>query len=438
MKPHSLQIEYVAPDALRPNASNPRLHTRKQRRQIACSIKRFGFTNPILVGDDNAVIAGHGRLEAAQETGLEVVPVIRLSGLSPVEQRALMIADNRIAENSVWDPERLQKLLQDLVDTDFEVEDLGFDIGEIDHYLGNDADLSVVDEADVVTEPLRNKPPVSRPGDIFTCGNHRVICGDARDPSVYNRLLGINRAGMIFTDPPYNVSIGDVVGLGAAQHQEFQMASGEMSEAEFTEFLQGVMASLTRYSEDGSIHFICMDWRHIHELLTAARPAYTLKNLCVWEKDNGGMGSLYRSQHELIAVFKNGTAPHINNVELGRKGRYRTNIWRYAGANTFRKGRLADLKAHPTVKPVALVADAILDCSNVGQLVLDPFMGSGTVLLACHRTQRRAAAIEIDPYYVDTALIRFQKRTGIVPLHEASGLTFEELSITRTQPGSER
>ena len=237
---------------------------------------------------------------------------------------------------------------------------------------------------------------------------------------------------MVFTDPPYNLRIRDVVGLGARQHREFAMASGELSEAEFTAFLRSVMTLLASHGENGSIHFICMDWRHLYELLAASKSVYTLKNLCVRAKDNGGMGSLYRSQHELIAVFKNGDGPHINNVELGRKGRYRTSVWRYAGANTFRKGRLADLEAHPTIKPVAMVADAILDCSKVGHLILDPFMGSGTVLLACHRTQRRAAAIEIDPHYVDTALRRFQQRTGIAPIHEDSGLRFDDLSTARS------
>jgi DNA modification methylase len=436
MTEHQLRVEYVAAILLKPNADNPRLHSRKQRRQIATSIKRFGFTNPILVGDSNAVIAGHGRLEAAIDAGLEVVPVIRLGGLSADEQRALMIADNRIAENSTWDPDRIQKVLQDLVNIQFEVEDLGFDIGEIDRYLGNDADVAAVDDADVVIEPARDKPATTGSGDLFVCGDSRVICGDARDPNIYERLLGSARAGMAFTDPPYNVRIGDVVGRGTTAHREFEMASGELSEAQFTVFLHAVMTLMARHAENGSIHFMCMDWRHLYELLAASKDVYTLKNLCVWTKDNGGMGSLYRSQHELIAVFKSGDGRHINNVELGRKGRYRTNVWRYPGVNTFRRGRIADLQAHPTVKPVAMVADAILDCSRVGDLILDPFLGSGTTLLACQRTQRRAAAIEIDPHYVDTALMRFQQRTGIAPIHEGSGLTFEALMAARLSQGA--
>lgn len=432
MKSHHLHIEYVAPGSLRPNPDNPRRHTHKQRRQIVNSIRRFGFANPILVGDDNMVIAGHGRLEAAGEAGLASVPIIRLEGLSAAEQRALMIADNRIAENSEWSPDRLQKVLQGLVDISFDIEDLGFDAGDIDRWLGNDANVSEFDEADVVQEPERSKPAATRLGDVFVCAGSRVACGDARDPTVYHRLLRSERAGLIFTDPPYNLRIGDVVGLGETQHREFEMASGELSEGEFTEFLRAVMILMARHSDNGAIHFVCMDWRHLYELLTASRGIYGLKNLCVWVKDNGGMGSLYRSQHELIAVFKSGDGPHVNNIELGRKGRYRTNVWRYAGANTFRKGRVEDLTAHPTVKPIALVTDAILDCSKVGHLVLDPFMGSGTTLLACHRTQRRAAAIEIDPYYVDTALLRFQQRTGIAPVHEATGLVLDEFIAARS------
>jgi DNA modification methylase len=239
---------------------------------------------------------------------------------------------------------------------------------------------------------------------------------------------------MVFTDPPYNVPIdGHVCGSGKIRHREFAMASGEMSEEAFTAFLKTVAENLMKYSADGSMHFLCMDWRHLHELMTACRGSYTeFKNLCVWVKDNGGMGSLYRSQHELVAVFKSGTAPHVNNVELGRHGRYRTNVWSYPGVNSFGKGRMSDLEAHPTVKPVAMVADAMMDCSRTGDVVLDPFAGSGTIFLAAERAGRRGTGIEIDPHYVDVAIRRFEQETGEAATLAASGEPFDVVKRDRS------
>jgi DNA modification methylase len=253
-----------------------------------------------------------------------------------------------------------------------------------------------------------------------------VLCGDATRAEAFAALLGEERAQMVFTDPPYNVPIdGHVCGLGRVKHREFAMAVGEMSPAEFIAFLETVLDNLVAHSGDGAIHFICMDWRHIGELLAAADLSYReLKNVCVWNKTNGGMGSLYRSKHELIFVFKSGGAPHINNVALGKHGRYRTNVWDYAGVNSLKAGRLDELALHPTVKPVALVADAILDCSNRGGLVLDCFLGSGTTLIAAEKTGRRAAGMELDPTYVDTALRRWEAFTGGKAIHAESGRSF--------------
>ena len=304
---------------------------------------------------------------------------------------------------------------------------------EIDILLGHDADgLSEADDADEVLEPDRGAAPVSQVGDLWRLGDHWLYCGDAPDASSYSALLGDEKAEMIFTDPPYNVSIDlHARGLGRLRHREFAMASGEMSEPEYIQFLKSAAGLLARFSQDGSIHFVCMDWRHLFALLSAVGGILELKNLCVWCKSNGGMGSLYRSQHELVAVFKNGRAPHINNIELGKRGRYRTNVWHYAGVNSFRAGRARDLEAHPTVKPIKLVADAILDCSKVNGIVLDPFAGSGTTILACERSQRRAAAIEIDPHYVDTAIRRFEKMTGTSAVRAETGMSFEELRALR-------
>jgi DNA modification methylase len=240
-------------------------------------------------------------------------------------------------------------------------------------------------------------------------------------------------AQMVFSDPPYNVPVdGHVCGLGRIKHREFAMAAGEMSELEFITFLQTVLGHLAAHSANGSIHFICIDWRHLHELLTAARAVYAaFKNLCIWNKTNGGMGSLYRSKHELVLVFKHGTAAHINNIDLGRHGRYRTNVWDYAGTNTLGAERGEELEMHPTVKPVALVADAILDCSRRGGIVLDCFAGSGTTLIAAERTRRRAFAMEIDPRYVDTAVRRWQEYSGAAAVLAGTKLTFAKVETAR-------
>jgi DNA modification methylase len=278
-------------------------------------------------------------------------------------------------------------------------------------------------------------PAVSRPSDLWRIGDHVLLCGDALKPGSYRKLLGSDKAQLVFTDPPYNVAIGgNVSGLGKVKHRELAMASGEMSAEEFTDFLQGAFTRLAEFSTDGSIHFVCMDWRHMAELLRAANATYSeLKNLCVWTKTNAGMGSLYRSQHELVFVFKNGAAPHINNVELGRFGRNRTNVWSYPGVNSFGTKRDSELAMHPTVKPVALVSDAILDCSRRGDIVLDAFAGSGTTLIAAEKTGRCGFGIELDPHYVDTVIRRFDDVYGLKAVHAESGLSFEQLKAKRSK-----
>jgi DNA modification methylase len=430
-----LFIEYQAVSALKPRASNPRTHSKKQIAQIANAIRRFGFTNPVLVDDANGIVAGHGRIEAAKTIGLAIVPTVRLSDLSEAEIRAYVIADNKLAENAGWDRNLLGLELQYLteLDIDFDVTITGFELPEIDLLIG---ELSPAandnDPADEIIEPAPG-PAVSRLGDIWHIGPHRLICADSTKAESYQALLGSERAQMVFSDPPYNVPIsGHVGGLGAIQHREFAMASGEMSQAEFTGFLGLVFRHLTAYSADGSIHFQCIDWRHLQEMLAAGNAAYTEhKNICVWAKSNGGMGSLYRSQHEFVFVFKSGSAPHINNIELGKYGRNRTNVWNYAGVNSF-GGDRSDLNLHPTVKPVAMVADAIRDCSNRKGIVLDPFVGSGTTLIAAEKTGRRGCGIEIDPQYCDVTIRRLRAVCGLQAVLEATGEPFDEIASGRS------
>lgn len=423
-----LRVEYQPLSSLIARITNPRTHSKTQIRQIAESIKRFGFTNPVLVDSDNTIIAGHGRVEAAKLLGLSNVPVIYLSDLSEAEIRAYVIADNKLAENAGWDKELLAIELQGLseLELDFDLTITGFETPEIDLLLTSQKPEKP-DQADQVPPP-DDKPPVSQPGDVWLLGRHKLLCGDATKQESFVRLLGEEKAQMVFTDPPYNVPIdGHVCGLGKVKHAEFAMASGEMSEAEFVTFLQTVFEKLVSFSSDGSMHFICMDWRHTFELLSAARAAYDeLKNICVWNKSNGGMGSLYRSKHELVFVFKNGSAPHLNNVELGKHGRYRTNVWDYAGVNTFGAER-SDLALHPTVKPVSLVADALLDCSTRGGIVLDCFGGSGTTLIAAEKVGRSGRVIEFDPKYVDTIIERYQQFTGDEAVLAHSKVSFNDM-----------
>lgn len=429
-----LNINYRRCRELRPSPRNPRTHSKQQIGQIANSIKEFGFTNPLLIDQCDTVIAGHGRLEAAKLLGLEQVPTIRLDQLSDDQIRAYVIADNKLAENAGWDRELLALELQYLSDLDveFDISVIGFEMAEIDVLIGElDPGESAGGEDEV--PPIRTGPSITQTGDIWAIGPHRLICGDSTDRSVYSRLLGDERAQMIFTDPPYNVPIdGHVSGLGQIRHREFAMAAGEMTESQFTEFLTAAFSHMAACSIDGAIHFVCMDWRHMREVLLAAQEPYgELKNLCVWAKTNGGMGSLYRSQHELIFVFKHGGASHINNIELGKHGRYRTNVWTYAGMNAFGSDRDSELALHPTVKPLDLVADAILDCSRRGGLILDPFAGSGTTLLAAEKTGRRAYGIELDPHYCDVVLRRLID-SELPAIHVDSGVSFKEVDLPET------
>jgi ParB-like chromosome segregation protein Spo0J len=372
---------------LRPNKRNARTHPKKQIKQITNSIRRFGWTYPILADENGTILAGHGRYLAALELGLSTVPVMTLASLSETEKRALALADNKVALNAGWDRELLARELGELADLlpecDLDVEITGFEPAEIDGLLGDlvDPELDPADDA-----PPPPMTAVSRPGDLWELGPHRLLCGDAQSAIDMQRLMGTEAATMMITDPPYNLPIRRVQGRGRIKHRDFVQASGEMSSVEFTRFLQSVLSLAAEHSVPGAIHFDFIDWRHMGDLLAAGSAVYSeLKNVIVWAKTTPAQGSFYRSQHELIFAFKNGDAPHLNNFGLGQHGRNRSNLWTYAGVNTFRAGRMDELAMHPTVKPVALVADAMKDCSRRGDIVLDPFMGSGTAIMAAER-----------------------------------------------------
>ena len=434
-------LDHIPPDRLKPWPGNARTHSKKQLRQIADSIRTFGFTNPILIDETGTILAGHGRVAAAKMMGAPTVPCRRIETMSAAQKRAYVLADNKLALNAGWDDEILAIELQGLLASDagIDVSLTGFSIPEIDSLIEGLSPNETGDPADDELPPLGNGAPISKVGDLWELGPHRLLCGDALNPQSYVRLLGSEKAEMVFTDPPYNVPIqGHVGGSGAIKHREFVMGSGEMTQAQFTSFLETVFKNLANYSLDGSIHFICMDWRHMGEVMTAGTAAYNeFKNLIVWAKDNGGMGTFYRSRHELIFIYKNGTQPHINNFELGQHGRYRTNVWSYRGVNTLRTDRMSELALHPTVKPVAMIADAIKDVSRRNGIVLDAFGGSGSTLIAAHKTGRRARLIELDPIYVDRIIRRWQISAHDDAILADTGERFDDLVCMKDQPGDE-
>lgn len=430
----------VALDQIKPHPHNTHTHSKKQIGQIANSIRAVGFATPVLIDEYDVLLAGHGRLEAARLLGLKTIPAIVIDGLTEAKKRALLLADNRIAQSAGWDRELLAKefeiLPELLADEGLDITLTGFEPAEIDALL---ADFEDGDSEEAEDLGLPTGPAISRLNDVWKLGKHRLLCGDARDPAQLKQLMGEELAQAAFLDPPYNVSVKNIGGRGTIQHAEFVMASGEMSEGAFTDFLATTLGQAAQVSQDGAVHFVCMDWRHLSELLKAGRAAYdAMLNLVVWVKTNAGQGSFYRSQHELIAVFRAGSKPHLNTVELGRHGRSRSNVWKYAGANTFRAGRMEDLRDHPTVKPLGLVADALKDCTVRDDIILDTFCGSGTTLLAAERVGRRCRGMEINPGFVDVAIRRWQAFTGKDAVHIDTGLTFEEVCRDRLASTSTR
>jgi DNA modification methylase len=417
---------------LRPFPGNPRRHPESQIARLMKNMRRI-WTIPILIDEDATILAGHARDEAAKRLGMTDVPTITIAGLSEAEKRAIVIADNRLAEQAEWDFDSLCKHFQELIELDFEVELTGFSTGEVDLLLDRESVSTNSDPADDISVFTLDGPAISKIGDVWVLGRHCLVCGNALKRSSYELLLQGDVAQMVVTDPPYNVPIaGHAMGRGKIRHRNFEQASGEMSEGEFSGFLKTFIRQVISFSCDGAIHYIFMDWRHLPELLNASLPLYAdWKNLLVWNKSNAGQGSFYRSKHELILAFKNGTAPHVNNFGLGAKGRYRANVLDYPSVNSLHPARQGDLALHPTVKPIALIADLIRDCSKRNGVVLDPFGGSGTTILAAERTGRIARLIELDPLYVDVAIRRWEAITCVPARHAALGLSFLQVAAER-------
>jgi DNA modification methylase len=409
---------------LKPLGRTTRKHSPQQLSKLVASLRQFGFVLPIVTDADGRVVGGWGLVLAARQLRLSEVPAVSLSDLSEAELRMLRLALNRITEDAAWNRDALALEFSDILELapQAELELSGFEVGEIDFLLQGDG----LDEEDNLPSVEDDTAPVSQLGDLWILGEHRLLCADALQADSYARLLGTDRAEMMFANPPYNVPIdGHASGLGAVKHSEFAMASGELSSPEFQSFLQGSLGHAADHSRNGAIHFVCMDWRHLREVLAAGDEVYSkLKNVCILNKGNAGMGSLYRSKHELVFVFKVGKAPHINNVALGRYGRNRTNVWDYVSQNALNGSTKSKLALHPTVKPVAMIADAIRDCSNRSGLILDPFGGAGTTLIAAERTGRRACVIELNPTFVDLSIERWQRLTGSVALNADTGQPF--------------
>lgn len=421
-------IEQISLATIKASSRNARRHSAKQIEHLKAIIERVGFVQPALVDQDNQLIAGHGRLTAARQLGMTHMPVIRLAHLREAELRALALADNRIAELASWDDDALRLELSELIteELDFSISDLtGFESPQIDALVfGSDFGADADDEP-----PPTPKAAVTVEGDIWRAEGLTLVCGDATALRSYAALKG-SRAAMVLTDPPYNQPIiGHVSGKGKVRHREFVQGSGEWTEEEFIAFLTAVYERIGAHTLDGALLYVFMDGAHLFEALSAGRAAGLYqKAFLTWAKTNAGMGSLYRSQTEHIIVFKNGRAPHANNVQLGRYGRNRTTLWTYAGANCFGADRDAALSLHPTAKTVALLKDAILDASGRGDIVLDPFAGSGSTLIAAHRTKRRAFGIELDPLYLDGALARLTKVCGVEFRRESDGALWADLA----------
>ncbi len=390
----SLTVVYRPTDSVKPEPRNARAHSKKQVAEIAASIREFGFVNPLLIDANGILIAGHGRLLAAKSMGLDTAPTITLPHLSEAQRRALRLADNKIALNAGWDNDLLKLELKELaaLEIDFDLSVTGFSTGEIDVLLTAKGDP---DDETIPAVPIK---PRTISGDVWICGPHRVGCGDGRDLDFLRRVIGKDAAiDAAFLDPPYNVRINGHANA-RGRHQEFAMASGEMTGQAFGAFLSETLGGCARVSRDGAVHFVCIDWRHIDNLAVVGKQVYGgLLNLCIWNKSNGGMGSLYRSKHELIFVYRVGAAPHFNAVELGKHGRNRNNVWDYASVNSFVGTRREDLALHPTVKPTALVMDALQDVTKRGDLILDMFLGSGTTLIAAERIGRRFRGVRDRP-----------------------------------------
>jgi DNA modification methylase len=409
----SLEIIEQPIDSLRAYEHSARTHNRRQYQKVRALIQKYGPVVPLIVDPNGIVVDGHLRLQCLKDLGYTTVPTVIVRSNSVADITAMRLAFNRVGLDAGWDKQKLRNELQELILADYELDLTGFDAPEVDAAIEIETpSIGIVDEADPVVAP--EQIAVSRLGDIIVCGDHRITCANALDRAPLSSLFGGEAVRMVMTSPPYNVPIdGFVGGKGAIKQREFAVAAGEMSDNEFIAFLTGYFETAVTALVDGALLYTWMDWRHVDALITAGKTTgLSLVNICVWTKTAAGMGSLYRSQHELCTVFKFGTAPHVNNVELGKHGRSRSNVWTARGMAGWGGDRNELLTLHPTVKPVRLLADTILDASKRGDIILDSFLGSGSTLLACEEIGRRCYGIELDPLYVDVAVRRWQNATG--------------------------
>jgi DNA modification methylase len=429
-----LHIEYLPLAAVTPAARMLRKHGKAQIKELAAGIERYGFNVPLLIDETGKVVAGHARLAAAELLRLAEVPVIRIAHLTDVQLRVFRIFENRIAEKAEWDEAELNLEFEELRfdNPTLELSDSGFAIGEIDMMQGR-ARTASLDDLNDVREPGQD-PPVTKLGDVWICGRHRVICGDSTDPAVIAELVGDQRVRQVVGDLPYNLPTRSFSSSG--RHEDFVQGAGEMSSEEFTSFIAQATEAAKPVLKEGALLYYFMDYKHIVELIAGgARAGLDYRQLLVWVKSTVGMGSHYRSGHELIGVFRYGDAPHRNNIELGQYGRNRSNVLSYPGVMGTSSGKRA-LKLHPTVKNVALIADLLLDASAPGEVVLDNFGGSGTTLVAAERVGRTARLSELHPGYVDIAVMRFNMLGTEQAQLEATGGSFEEVRAERFAVGS--
>lgn len=416
-QPSNNNLQMVDIESIILRSKSLRKHSKKQLQKLKNAINKVGYVNPILLDEKYNILAGELRLFAAKELGFTQIPAIILENLTPEEIEAIRILDNRIAEDGEWNFENLKDEIEKLMKFDITFEDLGFDTVDYDEiFLIKNSGENKVHDTDKEDESWldANIPTKVKTGDLWRLGDHFIFCGDSLNDKSFEILMQGELAQIVVTDPPYNCKIkGHVCGLGKTQHEEFAMASGEMTDSEFAEFISKFMQNLVKFSCDGSLSYIFMDWVGVKLLLTQGKKHYSeLKNIAVWNKKVGGMGAMYRSQHEMVPIFKNGKAKHQNHIQLGKNGRYRTNVWDYSGVRATNPTSLELLKLHPTVKPVAMLHDILLDSSSKNDIVLDCFGGSGSTLLAAERCKRRARLIEINPRYVDVSIYRWEKETG--------------------------
>ena len=425
-KSQELSIKYLKPSELKPHSRNPRKHGRKQQKLLLENVNAHGFINPIIIDETNTILAGHCRQLVAVKAGFSSVPCVQISHLSSAQKIAYVLADNKMSDLGQWDTDLLKLNIEDLLVLDYVVELTGFSTTELDRHF---------DKKEVTAELIElayNYQPITRAGDLWQLGEHRVLCGDALESRSYEQLMDGASAQMLFTDPPYNLKISGHVKKDCKEAREFAMASGEMSEQQFTSFLKAFLEQAVKTCMPGAVAYCCMNHRHIVELREAAKGLLEYLQLCVWTKDRAGMGSFYRSQHELVVVFKKTGGPHINNFGLGASGRSRSNVWAYPMVSKNAIGRI-ESPSHPTPKPISLVADAIRDCSKRNGIVLDPFLGSGTTLLAAELTGRKLYGIELDPIYVDLSILRWQDRARKSAVNLQSGRTYDELKTERLE-----